>query len=138
MNWLKVIILASFAALAPIHAVMAAAGILIVIDTVLGVLAARKRGDPITSAQLRRTISKMLIYQAAIISAFLVEHYLMGDILPIVKMCGGAIGLVEGKSVLENCDELNGNPIFASLIKRLGSANDKPPDDQPPEPPKAA
>ncbi len=123
MSWLKGLALAAIAALAPIHAVMISVGVLICLDTIMGILAARKRKEPITSAELRRTVSKMIIYQIAIISGFLVQHYMLGDILPIVKLAAGAIGLVEIKSILENADEINGSPLFTSLVKYLGSQN---------------
>lgn len=133
MNWLKALVLASFTALAPIHGVLGATCFLIMADLGLGMWAARKRGEPITSAALRRTVSKLLIYQMAIISAFIVEHFLMADAVPVLKLCSGVIGMVELKSILENANELNGSPLFASILKAIGSDNDK----QPPEPPKA-
>lgn len=122
-TWLKVLALSAVAALAPIHAIMISVSVLIGLDTSLGILAARKRKEPITSAELRRTISKLVIYQIAIISAFLVQHFLLSDLLPIVKLAAGAIGLVEIKSILENADEINGSPLFAALVKYLGSQN---------------
>jgi phage-related holin len=127
MNWIKAAAISIFAILAPIHSVMAVAGIMIVVDLITGVLAARKRGEIISSAALRRTVSKMLVYQSAIVTGFLCEHYLLSDTLPIVKLIAAAIGLVEMKSITENLNELNGAPIFKSLIESLGSKNSEPP-----------
>ncbi len=93
-------------------------------DLTLGVLAARKRDEPISSAALRRTVSKALIYQLAIISGFIVEHYLVGDSIPIVKLVAGAIGLTELKSIFENADEINGGSLLKSIINKIGSDND--------------
>lgn len=122
--YLKEIILAIIAILAPVHTIMIASGMLILIDLALGILAAKKQSLPITSAGLRRTLSKLITYQVAIIAGFLVEHYLILDLVPVTKLIASIIGLVEMKSILENIDIINGASIFASVIKKLGSEND--------------
>ena len=124
MNLLKYLALSAWALLIPIHAAMGAAGALILADMILGIWAAKKRGEKITSAAMRRTISKMLIYQSAVITGFICEKYLLSDFIPVSKLVAGAIGVVEMKSILENMDTINGGPIFAAIIKSLGSPND--------------
>ena len=126
-QWLKAAGLAVVAILAPIHSVMLTAGILIFLDLALGVAAAKKRQEPITSAALRRTVTKIVVYQTGIITAFLCERFLLSGSIPIVKLAAGAIGLVEIKSILENLDTVNGAPVFKSIITSLGSKNDEPP-----------
>lgn len=126
-NWLKAITVSVFTILAPIHAVMATALIMIILDLVLGVWAAHKRGEPITSAGLRRTITKVAVYEIGVIAAFLGEHYMLGDAIPLVKLAGAAIALVEIKSIVESLNDINGSPVFNSLIQALGSKNDDPP-----------
>lgn len=115
----------AIAALAPIHAVMISVGFLILADLVTGIFAANKRGEQITSAAMRRTVSKMLIYQLAVISGFLLEHYLLSDMMPVAKLVGGVIGMVEFKSILENSNTIVGTDIFKSILQKLGSDNDK-------------
>lgn len=121
---IKALAIAILAIFAPIKAVMATVGVLIIADTILGIMAARKRGEKITSSAMRRTVSKAVIYQIALMSGFLCEQYLSGDLIPIVKIIGGVIGMVEMKSILENADEINGSPLFKAIIERLGSKND--------------
>lgn len=111
--------------LAPIEAVMATVGFLIFVDLISGMWAAHKRKEPITSAALRRTISKMIIYQIAVISGFLIETYLVGGSLPISKVVAGFIGIVEFKSILENGNTILGTDVFKLLIQKLGSKNDQ-------------
>jgi hypothetical protein len=111
--------------LAPIKAAMIVVGCLIFIDLMTGIWAAIKRQQPVTSAALRRTISKMIIYQIAVISGFLIEHYLVQGELPIVKIVAGFIGIVEFKSILENGNFILGTDIFKTLISKLGSKNDQ-------------
>lgn len=130
MTWLKAVAMSLFALLAPIHTVMAVTGAMIVIDLITGVLAARKRQEPITSAALRRTVTKMAVYQTAVITGFLCEHYLLSDSLPIVKLAAAAIGLVEMKSITENLNAINGSPVFSSIITALGSKNQEPPSNE--------
>jgi len=124
-EWLAKIAVAAMAALAPIHAVMISVGFLIVADLVTGIVAAKKRGEKVSSAAMRRTVSKILVYQLAVISGFLLEHYLMGDIMPVAKLVGGVIGMVEFKSILENSNTIVGTDIFKSILQKLGSENDK-------------
>jgi phage-related holin len=111
--------------LAPIKPVMITVGVLIILDLVIGIMAALKRKEHISSAALRRTISKLVIYQVAVISGFICETYLIDHLIPISKLVAGMIGAVELKSILENANEVNGEPIFNKLIKSLGSVNDK-------------
>ena len=134
MEWVKGLVIASFAVLMPIHAAMAAAGVLIVSDLILGMWVARKRGEKLTSAAMRRTISKMLIYQSAIITGFICETWLLSGFIPVSKLVSGVIGVVEMKSILENANSISGGDIFAKVIKALGSKNDvnEPPNDDSP------
>lgn len=125
MKWFHALALNIIALFAPIKPVLLATGVLIFADLILGVMAAKKRGEPITSSALRRTVSKLFIYNVTILSGFLFEKYLMGDLIPAVKLIAGVIGVVELKSILENADDVNGAPIFLSIIKRLGSQNDQ-------------
>lgn len=121
---LKALAAAIIAALAPIHAILITVGVLIVADLVTGIWAAYKRNEKITSAALRRTVSKFVIYQLAIISGFLVQHFLLADIIPIVNIVGGVIGIVELKSMLENSSKIVGEDVFKLIISKLGSQND--------------
>lgn len=134
MKFLEATLLSIIAVLAPIESIMLTTGVMIFIDLILGIIAAKKLGKLITSAALRRTVSKMLVYQLTLISAFICEKYLLDGILPIVKLVAAVIGAVELKSVFENADIINGGSVFKDLIKQLGSVNDKSDDEEPPKP----
>jgi phage-related holin len=123
-NFLKVTFLGILAVLAPIQAVMISVGFLIFADLITGILAAKKTGKKITSAGIRRTVSKMLVFQIAVISGFVVEIYI-GVPLPVAKIVASAIALSELVSVLENVQKITGENVFAKVIKKLGSDNDK-------------
>jgi len=124
MTYLRSLLLSTLAIFAPVKAVLLATGALIVFDFLTGILAAWKRQEPITSAQMRRTVSKMLIFQITVISAFLIEKFLLEGSLPITKLVGGVIGVTEGKSILENVETVYGQPIFKGILKQLSSHND--------------
>jgi len=118
-------LIVSLTVLAPIKPVLITVGILIVGDMITGMWAAKRRNEKISSAAMRRTVSKMVIYQFAVISGFLLEKYLLSDTIPVSKLVAGAIGMVEFKSVLENSSSILGQDVFKMVIQKLGSKNDK-------------
>lgn len=124
MELSKALLVSILAVFAPIQALVIITGLLIAVDTLTGILSARKRGERISSAGLRRTVTKSLVYLTAVCMGFLVEHYMISDIIPISKIVSGLIACVELKSILENLDHLNGSSIFKKIIDRLGSVND--------------
>jgi len=119
------LLLSTVAIFAPIKALLLVTGLLIFSDLVTGILAARKKKKKITSAGLRRTVTKIAIYNTAIILGFLTEKYILDGFLPLSKIAAGLISVVELKSVLENLDAVNGSSIFKTLIEKLGSINDE-------------
>lgn len=108
---------------APIQSVLLVTLVLISADLLTGMYAAYKRGEAIQSSAIRRTVSKVLIYEIAIALAFLAEHYLMGDTLPAAKLIASMVGMVELKSVLENLNSISGTDLLKSVIEKLGSQN---------------
>jgi hypothetical protein len=123
-HWATQILLAALAVLAPIKALLISVGFLIIADLITGIWAAVKQKKAITSAAMRRTISKMVIYNLAVISGFLVESYMLEYLLPVSKIVASVIGLVELKSILENANKILGQDLFKTVISRLGSEND--------------
>jgi hypothetical protein len=119
------IFMACAAILAPIKMVMITVGFLILADLVTGMMAAFKRGDKISSAAMRRTISKVVVYQLSVVSGFLLETYLLDNSVPVAKIVAGIIGMVEFKSVLENANTIIGGDLFKVILSKLGSDNDK-------------
>lgn len=124
MSTLKIALLSLIAVFAPIKALLLTTGVMLFADLVTGVWASIKRKEPITSAGLRRTVTKLFVYEAAIMLAFLAEHY-MSDILPFVKMASAMISIVELKSIYENLNEISGSPLLKNLVDKLGSTNEK-------------
>lgn len=123
-KYIEPLLLSILALLSPIKAVLIVTGILIFADLVTGIMAAKKKGQAITSAGLRRTCTKIFVYNVALITGFLVEKYMLEDYFPVSKMVSGVIGLVELKSLLENLAVIYGQDIFKAIITKLGSSND--------------
>lgn len=118
-------LLTTLAIFAPIKDILFVTGFLIFADMITGVLAAIKSKEKIESSGLRRTVTKILVYNLAVISGFLVERYMVADLLPFSKIIAGAISVVELKSILENLTIINGKSIFKDIIVKLGSTNDE-------------
>lgn len=124
-SFLSNLLVSAMAALAPIKPVIITVGILIISDLITGIWAARKRGEQITSAALGRTVSKMVVYQTAVVTGFLLQKYLLADAMPIVNIVGGIIGMVEFKSFVENANVIVDGDIMKEILKKLGSKNDE-------------
>lgn len=123
-DWLVATLLSTIAVFAPAKALIIVTGVLIFSDLVTGIIAARKRGEKIQSSALRRTVTKCFVYESAVLLGFLVETVMLDGFFSVSKIAAGLISIVELKSILENLDRINGNPIFTVLIKKLGSVND--------------
>lgn len=123
-NYMKSLLISVLAVFAPIKALLISVGFLVVSDMITGIWAAKKRKDTIKSAEMRRTISKMLVYQIAVISAFVLQKFLLDNIIPVSNIVAGVIGMVEFQSILENSSTIAGQDIKKLILKKLGSVND--------------
>ena len=111
---LKLIIGSCIAFFAPIYPAMVAVGILIMIDTMTGVIAAKKNGETITSKKLGGAITKSLVYQLLIISAHLCELYLFEQI-PFVKISLAFLAMTEFTSINENIQKSTGKSMLTYI-----------------------
>lgn len=123
--WLYAVSLSTFGALAPIYPILITVGVLIAVDTVLGVWASVKRKEAITSGRAGRVLTKFFVYQMVLVTLFMVETNVWGSWLPAVKIAAGAVCVVEVISLLENSGTILGKPVFKYLIDKLGSKSKK-------------
>jgi phage-related holin len=110
----KVVVL-SAAFFAPIMTAMIAVGVLVTIDTITGVIGAKRIGEKIESKKFGRVVTKSLVYQLLIISSHIIECYLF-DMIPIVKITLGFLAMTEFLSIGENFYKCTGKN-FVSYIK---------------------
>lgn len=116
-KWGLALAVAAFAWLAPAGPLLGLVGVLLMADTVTGILAARAKGEALTSRRLSRLVWKALAYQCAIISGLALEGIVPG-VLPLAKLCATAIAVVEAKSLAENVKAVTGVDL-SSVISKL-------------------
>lgn len=120
LDFLKNVGLVIFAIFAPAKAMILTSLALVMMDLVMGLLAARKQNIPITSSGLKRTVVKLAIYETAIILGFLTQQYLIGsDSVPVCNIIAGFIGLTELTSCLESLNIIGGNNILKVILDKL-------------------
>lgn len=125
MTTLKVLGLSLLAVFAPAKAMILTSLALVLMDLVTGIIAAKKAGEPVTSAGLRRSIGKLLIYEAAILLGFLTQQYMTGDTVPVSNIIAGLIGVAELTSCLENLNKISDGSILKAVLDKIGSPNEK-------------
>lgn len=122
-TWLINMMMAMTAVFAPAKGMVLTALVLVIMDMITGMLASRKQKEPITSAGIGRSVVKTMVYEAAILLAFLTQQYLTGPEVPVSNIVAGLIGLTELKSVMENLNIVSGGSLLSSIIDKLGSRN---------------
>ncbi len=92
-------------------------GFFIFADLITGILAAKKRGEEITSKKARNTIPKGLGYMIAIMVGHVFEvHFVQG--LEVMKIVAGLIAVIEIKSLDENIKIITGKSLFNQFVKK--------------------
>ena len=114
------IFVALLAFITPIKWLLVGAIGLIVLDTITGLWKAKKRNLPITSKRFGHVVSKFVLYQVAIISAYIVELMVgQSDYLPIARIVTVGIALTELKSILENLALVTGTNLWSFILSYL-------------------
>lgn len=67
----------------PIKALLLLVGLFIAGDSVFGMIRAKKVGEPLTSRRFSKVVSKMVLYQIAILSFFALDKLILGDLISI-------------------------------------------------------
>ena len=115
--------------LMPIIPLIIIVGVAIFVDSIFGILRAKKVKEPITSRKFSKIISKMVLYQSAIILAFAVEKFILGDIIGLftsipfilTKIVTTTLLFIEATSINENYLAISGVSIwkkFKTLLNR--------------------
>ncbi|WGH74587.1 phage holin family protein [Tenacibaculum tangerinum] len=110
------------ALLSPLNGVLTTMMFLIVVDFITGAYASLKLHVPIKSERIGHTISKFVIYNLVIISAYFLEKHIVSEV-PFLKVIAGFIAITEIKSILENYNKIYGvNPFKAlhTFLKQIG------------------
>lgn len=132
---LSVFITAIAAFLLPIQPLLLTVGLFIAADTVLGIWRANKRKEKITSRKLSNVVSKMILYQGAVLLFFALEKFILGDFVSafvnipwfLTKLVAATLCLIEIKSIDESFVLIYGFSVwdrFKSFLKRAKGVKD--------------
>ncbi|WP_046755246.1 phage holin family protein [Kordia jejudonensis] len=118
MEKIKIYVFWLLALLSPMVTIMLTIIFLIIVDFITGAYASFKNNIPISSKRIGNTISKFFIYNLVILSAFLLEKYIVNEI-PFQRIITGFIAIAEVKSILENFNKIYGINPFKALINLI-------------------
>ena len=131
-NHMTKILLALTAFLAPIQGILITVGVLIVADTIIGIWKAKKLKEKVTSRKLSQIISKMFLYEGTIILFFMIDKYILGDILQqffaveylLTKVVALVLASIEVFSCDENYRAVNKYGLWHAFKRLVGRAKD--------------
>lgn len=90
----------------------------VIIDMFTGMLAARRRGETLSSKKMKRTISKLICYMTVVLLARGINVHVLPFIeLKACYIVTGIICFVEMFSVLENMYNITENQVFRLLTQ---------------------
>jgi len=121
----KLFLLAPLTILAPIKPLVLLAITSIILDTCFGIWRSWKKGNKIRSRRLSHTISKSLLYSGAIVFIFLLEKFVISDILGhfiaidliMTKMFTFFCVTTELKSVNESYESVTGVDLWKKMFE---------------------
>ena len=116
----KVWLFASLAVFLPIKELMLTIGFLVSADLVVGLWKAIKTGQRIRSRRMSDTVTKLLLYQLAIMSGFLIETFIISELIPITKLIATVIAIIEFKSIVESIEAVTGKDLWSKIKTIIG------------------
>lgn len=113
----------------PVIPFMALCGFVVLVDMILGVKSAKKKGIEITSRRRKDTVTKGVMYMSALI----ISHscvILFKLPVPMLEITGGFIIYTEITSIDENYYTLTGRKLFSHLKKVLKTNSNPDPEEE--------
>ncbi|PTX60515.1 holin family protein [Kordia periserrulae] len=107
-----------FALIAPTISVMLTVAFLIAVHFITESYAGIKKKIPISGERIGNTISKFFIYNLVVLSAFLLEKYIVNEV-PFMRIIAGFIAIAEIKSIMENFNAIYGIDPFKALVNLI-------------------
>ena len=98
---------------------------MICFEFITGIFKAAKLKQELTSRQMSHTIIKLVLYNIAIITAYILQSLFDVDFIPIARIVAVSIGLTELKSVLENINAVTGIDLWKFILNYLKRNNDQ-------------
>ena len=117
----------------PIYGILILIFFCIVFDTITGIWKAKKTKTPVTSRRLSAIISKVLLYEATVMLFYLMDYYLLNDIvmtffsvqLLTTKILALVLVSIEVISINENYKAVKGIDLWASLKNFFARAKEE-------------
>lgn len=134
LAFLKQLFIIIITFLMPIKGIIVVVGLSILVDTITGIIKSKKLDQPITSRRMSNIVSKMVLYQSAVILFFCIEKYILGDIvslfisteLIVTKLVAITLVSIELKSISENIKKISGISLwdkFKEIVIRAKEVN---------------
>ena len=108
----------------PIKELMITIGFLVGADMAVGIWKAIKLRIKIRSRRMSDSITKMLLYQLAIVSGFLIETYIIEGLIPITKLIATVVAVIEFKSIIESIEAVTGKDLWRNIKTLIGRKNE--------------
>ena len=116
----------------PISGILIMIGVLICIDTFTGIWKANKLEEKITSRKLSSIISKLALYEVTVIMFFLIDQFILNDILltffsvpfMLTKVVALVLSSIEVMSINENYKVVKGIDLWQSMKLLFARAKD--------------
>ena len=111
----------------PISGILFLIGFAIVLDTITGLWKAKKLKIKITSRKLSAIISKLMLYEIAVIGFYLIDYFILNDIimkffsvpLMLTKILSLVLCSIECISINENIKAVKGVDIWSAFKQLL-------------------
>jgi hypothetical protein len=116
----------------PISGILFLIGFAIVVDTLTGLWKAKKLKIQITSRKLSTIISKMMLYEVAVIGFYLIDFWILNDIilkffsvpLMLTKILSLILVSIEVMSINENYKAVKGIDIWQGMKNLFARAKE--------------
>jgi len=116
----------------PISGILFLIGFAIVIDTITGIWKSKKLNIPITSRKLSAIISKLMLYEIAVILFYLIDRFILNDIilvffsipLMLTKILALVLVSIETLSISENIKAVKGIDLWQAMKLLFARARD--------------
>ena len=116
----------------PITGILFLIGFAIVVDTVTGIWKSKKLNIPITSRKLSAIISKLMLYEVAVILFYLIDRFILNDIilvffsipLMLTKILSLVLVSIEVISISENYKAVKGIDLWQAMKLLFARARD--------------
>lgn len=118
-TWLIHLWIGLVAFISPLFPLAILVSTLIGTDFVFGIYRAYKTKQEINSRKMGHTISKLFLYNLAVLSVFMLEKLVFGTDTQFTKVVVGVVAMVELKSIDESFRILYGFSIYESLIDKI-------------------